>query len=378
MAVAQTPRSLQPSNKRCDHLHNRQGFQAEDVSNKTFQLDPEDDYCNINRLSSPLVLESENTYSKTCRIETSSSNSTGRISWSSVVSNSPEQRNGTTADEQAVQILPAPLKSSESGLNLYSLIKLKRGDKVRTICPVGNGHTWVLLHGSSFLTLIDDHGNVLRNSVKLQDNIRDAALMTTNFIVVTNYKSTIKLIWPDGASCETFADIKPYFANGLCTTVSNDVLVCTYHHCWNNQVMRFGSKGSVIQIIECKALFSFPYRVKSLTNGNIVVVIKKEKDHKVLCLDSNGNHLVTWKAGKIKDFVPTCVARDEDNNVYVTAHANNQVFALHIENQEIIPLLNNEKHKIPGPFAIAVDGNGRIMVGCDNGRIYKLGKEETH
>jgi len=255
-----------------------------------------------------------------------------------------------------------------------STIKLKNKENIEVIVPLKNKTAWVAAERDKHLSLIDSTGRIIAKSVKLAKSIYDAKEYE-NTLIVTCHKCKVYQMSADGKSKSTFCKLSPYETRGLCVTKDMEVMVCLQasEDSEDNKVVRLGRSGEIIQTIQNDRtgapLYNDPQFVTSLTTGEVIVT---EAGNRIVGVDREGHHVFTWdleiQGGKVDKYSLHCITHDSNNNLFVTDY-NEGVYLLGNDGSGAISLLDSTQGIIFS-WAIALDNDGQLWVGCLEGNIH--------
>lgn len=261
-------------------------------------------------------------------------------------------------------------------------IKTKSLKRILAICVLGNFNMWVSFDGDRYLLLIDQHINVIRKSCSTELGVVSMAIYKTKEIVFTRFMDTrLQRLNSNGDKMSTVADMYPYSAKGVCVQDESAIFICCVTKS-DSKIVKLNGHGQTLLEITTTEFntdqLTLPYRISCFISGEVCVVDMATSDHRVTCLDKQGDRVFSWswRGEGVGTVDPLGIASD-DKASYITDEVNNRIYVLP-KNGRTAAVLWEDSTRQKGPRCITVDKTGRVWVGCSNGIILIIDRQHQN
>ncbi|KAK3597676.1 hypothetical protein CHS0354_040050 [Potamilus streckersoni] len=254
-----------------------------------------------------------------------------------------------------------------------------------SIAPMKDGNAWICNSLSEKIFKYAKNGECL-STINVGYEVGDIHLASDGTVLISlPVQKKIRRLLTNGQVTD-FATM-PLFPSGLTQTDSGDVLVCAMDRL-QETIKSPDSKGTVLRVTQygrCERfekdklnyMFSRPVRVAINENKDICVSDwAKGHDH-VVILTPDGKVKTRYYGPKEfsklrENFVPNSLACDKYCQILIADSPNKTVHLLDKDGR-FIKMLLNERDGIGEPWSLAVDSDGFLWVGDNNGtvRVYK-------
>lgn len=246
-----------------------------------------------------------------------------------------------------------------------STLTLTNNDAAYCIRTLPDGHAWVGT-GAQSVRLVNNKGEVL-DEVFL--DFYPYNLTILNDLLLLSNGQSINAI--NNGEMSDFYNAAPFYAQGICRTKKNDILVCLAKRD-EGKILRLDSSGNTLQKIQFdddgKALYKSPTKVsESPCNGDICVADSAENS--VIVVDETGSIRFTYRGLEGDTFSPFYVTYDSYGNILI---GDNSHFRIHLVDKDgvFLQYLLTLEDGLYSPWGLDVDENNNLWVGTLSSKIW--------
>ncbi|OWF54863.1 E3 ubiquitin-protein ligase TRIM71-like [Mizuhopecten yessoensis] len=256
-------------------------------------------------------------------------------------------------------------------------------ESVHTMAAVAGGQISVCCGCESDRVVFTDGTGRVISSLRVGVMIDDLVSRNDHSIVMSCFRDrSIRAIEENGNVRELVST--QYYPRGLTVASDGSLLVCLMDQYSTSvtktsrrMVARLDSRGQQVQVYEYtdenKRLFTRPYRVQENINGDICVTDKTSMGSgRVVVLDRLGNLRFVYDGRSVsageRPFSPCGIVCDSYGRLLIT-DTNNHCIHVVDKNGQFVSFLLRKEDGITCPTSLALDGEGQLWVGNENGQM---------